>query len=203
MFGAKDAPGGCLKLNPARSVYGDSRKEALLPRGDLLRTLLVALVFGSSLLAQGQSPNPRAACGPANVSFSVKLHDENVQPALPEPGKALVYFIQDSGGNAGLGYPTTRLGLDGAWVGANKDSSYFAVPVEPGEHHVCAMVQSSLMESRVELAHLDAEAGKVYYFRTRLLLARGLEYLELAPVDGDEGWNLVNSFPLSTWQPKK
>jgi predicted methyltransferase MtxX (methanogen marker protein 4) len=75
--------------------------------------------------------------------------------------------------------------------------------MEPGEHHVCAMVQSSFVDSSVELAHLNAEAGKVYYFRTRLLLARGLEYLELTPVDADEGWNLVSSYRMSTSEAKK
>jgi hypothetical protein len=165
--------------------------------------ILVALFLGCAVYVQAQSSNPRAACGPENVGFNVK-RDKNATPsAQPEPGKALVYFVQDAGPSGGIAYPTTRLGIDGAWVGANKDSSYFAASADPGEHHVCAMIQSSLVDNSVELAHFTAEAGKVYYFRTRLLLSRSMEFLELTPMDSDEGWNLVTSYPRGSSQPKK
>ena len=50
-----------------------------------------------------------------------------------------------------------KLAVDGAWVGANHGNSYFSVSVEPGEHHVCVTLQSSLVAQRVELAHFTAE----------------------------------------------
>jgi hypothetical protein len=170
-----------------------------------MKIALALLLAGSSLLAQSQAPNPRAACGPADVSFSVKLDKSFVPLTQSEPGKALVYLIQDAGPNARIAYPTTRLGMDGSWVGANKDSSYFTISVDPGEHHLCAMIQSSLVDNSVELAHFTAEAGKVYYYRTRLLLAYppGLEYLELTPVDSDEAWDLVANYEHGTSTPRK
>jgi len=52
------------------------------------------------------------------------------------------------------------MAMDGAWVRANHGNSYFALSVEPGEHHVCVTLQSSLVAQRVELAHFTAEAEK-------------------------------------------
>jgi hypothetical protein len=54
------------------------------------------------------------------------------------------------------------------WVGANKNSSTFVVSVEPGEHHVCANVQSRRGHP-VGLAHFTAEAGHVYFFNARVV----------------------------------
>jgi hypothetical protein len=53
------------------------------------------------------------------------------------------------------------------------------------------------------MAHLEAEAGKVYYYRTRLVLSRSVELLELEPIDSDQGKYLIASFPLSVSTPKK
>jgi hypothetical protein len=46
--------------------------------------------------------------------------------AEPEPGKALVHFIQDDGPEGNHQHATLRIGLDGAWVGAYKHNSYFS-----------------------------------------------------------------------------
>jgi hypothetical protein len=119
--------------------------------------------------------------------------------AQPEPGKALVYFIQDRGAHSfGIGGSVEALiGLDGAWVGANRNNSYFAVSVKPGEHHACADLHS------VELAHFNAEAGKVYYFRVRAVGTRYGVYLFLDSVNSDEAKYLIATFPQSMSQPKK
>jgi hypothetical protein len=167
-----------------------------------MKIALIALLFAASALAQGPAADPAAACGPANVSFKVKLGAPNML-VQPYPGKALVYFIHDAGSWGALGYPTTKLGIDGSWMGANHGDSYFSVFVEPGEHHVCATLQSSIVADRVELAHWKAEAGKVYYYRTRLVLSRSVELLELEPIDSDQGKYLIASFPLSVSTPKK
>jgi hypothetical protein len=167
-----------------------------------MKVAIVALLFAASALAQGPSADPAAACGPENISFKVKLDAPNML-AQPYPGMALVYFIHDSGGAGALGYPTTKLGIDGAWVGANHNDSYFSVSVIPGEHHLCATLQSSLVDQRVELAHFTAVAGKVYYYRTRLVMSRQVELLELDPIDSDQGKYLIATFPLSVSTPKK
>jgi hypothetical protein len=69
---------------------------------------------------------------------------------------------------------TTRVGLDGAWVGANRGNSYFVFLVEPGKHHLCAdwlnakspghMSGTSYANRLVSLAEFTAEVGKEYYF---------------------------------------
>jgi hypothetical protein len=65
------------------------------------------------------------------------------------------------------------------------------------------MLQSSLLAQRVELAHFTAEEGKTYYYRTRIVMSRSVELLELEPIDSDQGKYLVALFPLSVSSPKK
>lgn len=164
---------------------------------------LFAASFSLPLIAQNEPATP-AACGDLQVSMEVKLDKKHPPPAQPEPGKALVYFIQDAGQFPKPAYPTTEIGMDGKWIGANKKDSYFSVAVEPGEHHLCAAIQSSFVASSPELAHLTAEAGNVYYFRTRIFLAQGLaEYFSFLPVDSDEARYLIASYPLATAHPRK
>ena len=89
-----------------------------------------------------------------------------------KPEKRMVYFIHDDGSGVGGGSPTTEDAIDGSWVGANQGESWFAVAVTPGEHHVCAAIQSSWFDQLAELAHFTAEAGKSYFFRTRLFTSQ-------------------------------
>jgi len=174
-----------------------------------MRIVALALPFAlimlvaASALAQAPPAGSTAACGRENVSFKVKLEESQPTPAQPDPGKARVYFFHDAGTSATLGYPTVKLAMDGAWVGANHGNSYFSVSVAPGEHHVCVTLQSSLVAQRVELAHFTAEADRVYYFRTRLVMSRTVELLELDPIDSDQGKYLVVSSTLSVSTPKK
>jgi len=160
------------------------------------------LLFTATAFAQVPTAST-AACGPDSATFKVKPDQSQHTLTEPEPGKARVYFVQDAGTSLGLGYPTVKLGMDGQWVGANRLNSYFSVSVEPGEHHVCVMLQSSLLAQRVELAHFTAEAGKTYYYRTRIVMSRSMELLVLEPIDSDQGKYLVAFFPLSVSSPKK
>jgi hypothetical protein len=168
-----------------------------------MRIVGLIVLLAASALAQVAPVDPTAACGHQNVSFKVKLDETQHTLAQPEPGKARVYFFQDAGTPMTLGYPTVKLAMDGAWVGANHGNSYFSVSVEPGEHHVCVTLQSSLVAQRVELAHFTAEAEKTYYYRTRLVMSRSVELLELEPIDGDQARYLAATFPLSVSNPKK
>jgi hypothetical protein len=164
---------------------------------------LIALFFAASAFAQSQTASPIAACGHENVSFNVKLTDTTQALTQPASGKALIYFIHESGGGPMLAYPTTKFAVDGTWVGADHGDSSFFVSVDPGEHHVCATLQSSFFGGGLELAHLSAEAGKTYFFRTRFILSRSVELLDLQQIDADQGRYLVTSFPLSVSKPKK
>lgn len=168
-----------------------------------MKVAVIALIFSAPVFAQAPPAASTAACGPANVGFKVKLDESRHTLEQPDPGKAQVYFLQDAGTGVTLGYPTVKLAIDGAWVGANHGNSYFSVYVEPGEHHVCVMLQSSLVAQRVELAHFTAEADRVYYYRTRLIMSRSVELLELSSIDSDQGKYLIASFPHSLSSPKK
>jgi hypothetical protein len=159
-----------------------------------MKIALVALLLAASAFAQEPSDGVASACGPKDASFDVKLDKTQHTLAQPEPGKALVYFIQENGGAA------SKIGLDGAWVGANKSSSYFAVSVVPGEHHVCADVRTPRGVPGVPMGflHFTAEAGRVYYFDARPLYGR---YLFLDAVDSDQAKYLIASYPQSVSAP--
>jgi Protein of unknown function (DUF2846) len=165
---------------------------------------VIALLLSSPLFSQDQLVSLPPACGDLSVSMAVNLDANRHSIQQPEPGKALIYFIQDTGKMAMLGYPTTKIGIDGKWAGANKKDSYFSVAVEPGEHHLCAAIQSSFITNDLEFAHLAAEAGKTYYFRTRIFFAeKSAEYFSLAPADIDEASYLVKSYPLAISHARK
>jgi hypothetical protein len=170
---------------------------------EVMKIAVITLLLGASAFAQAAPAGPTAACGPANVDFKVKLDQSQHMVTQPEPGKALVYFFSDAGTTATLGYPTEKLAIDGAWAGANHGNSYFSVPVDPGEHHVCVTLQSSLVAPRVELAHFTAEAARAYYYRVRLVASRSIELLELDPIDSDQGKYLIETFPLAVSTRKK
>jgi len=161
-----------------------------------MKSALIVLLFAASAFAQAPSGSAASACGPKDASFDVKLDKTQHTVAQPEPERALVYFIQENGGAA------SKIGLDGAWVGANKSSSYFAVPVEPGEHHVCADVHTprGIPGVPVGFLHFTAEAGRVYYFDARVVYGH-VPYLFLGAVDSDQAEYLIASYPLSVSTP--
>jgi hypothetical protein len=171
---------------------------------------LVILLFTSIFSAAGQTNSLGApGCGSYDVQFDVKTtRSQNDLPA-PDSGKALVVFLQDDARYETIPRPTTRFGIDGTWVGATHSNSYFYVPVDPGEHHLCANWQSKgilVGSSRPTAAlHFVAEAGKVYSFRARDTYNKDRPPAEvkLEVIDNDEAQILMNSFELSSSHPKK
>lgn len=172
-----------------------------------MRLPLAVLLCSVPLFAQTQAAPHSSACGNLHVSMAVDLDDSSHQVPIVEPGKAQIYFIEETGQNTNWGYPTTRIGIDGKWVGANKKNSYFSVTVQPGEHHLCLALQSVLARfapETIQLAHLNAEAGQTYYYRSRIINSEhGPEYLVFDPVDSDEAKYLIATYPLSVSHPKK
>lgn len=175
-----------------------------------MRIAVLVFLFSVSALAQDPSAisAAEAACGPQSINFDIK--DDNTQHVLeqPEAGKALVYVIQDVGYATCIGgCITTRVAADGAWVGANHHNSYFSFSVDPGEHHLCARWQSHFARlfEVVGLAHFTAEAGRVYYFRTRLIGGQpgSANFFDIEPIDSDQGKLFIASIPLSISHPKK
>jgi hypothetical protein len=178
-----------------------------------MKTILASTLLSALALAAGQLPEVpavKAACGPDNVKFNVTPSGR--QPAAqPETGKALVYVVEqyDKPTNE-LVTPTVRVGLDGAWVGANYGTSYLFFSVEPGEHHLCSDWQSLpplrfLNHVPASLSNLTAEAGQTYYFRAHIIehSGNGPWTLDLQRIGSDEGQLLVATSPLSGYREKK
>jgi hypothetical protein len=146
-----------------------------------------------------------AACGSDSVQFEVKA-DTQPPNFEPDPARAKV-FIAESFSPQGTGFaePTLRIGQDGNWIGATRPTSWLAFTVEPGEHHLCVRWQSRLsnFSQLLALANFTAEAGKVYYFRSRVLSLGRSYLLDLDPVNEDEGRYLVLSSTHSDPRQKK
>lgn len=163
-----------------------------------MRIALILMFLAAPLFAQDQpTAAATAACGPKDASVDVKLDKTQHTVAQPEPGKALVYFIQDLGKISCIGScGTTKIGVNGKWVGAVKHNSYFSISVDPGEHHLCADPGQF-----VAFAHLSAEAGKVYYFRTRGFSTQTQLIFDFDAIDSDQGKYLIAQYPMSVPRP--
>jgi hypothetical protein len=147
-------------------------------------------------------------CGPFGAHFDTKL-SASPAPAQPAPGKALIYVVEDQKFKIAKEI-TVRVGVDGAWLGATRGSSYLFFSVEPGEHHLCVdWLSDWLPQGRlISFYGLTAESGGVHYFRARTMASpsngyKGIETLDLDLVNADEGTYLVTSSPLSVSHPKK
>lgn len=178
-----------------------------------MKTILAAVlfvVFASPAFAQDQAAAARAAagCGPDQVSFDVKTDKKQHPAPQAEPGKALVYVSQDveQSNSVNIGTVTTRVGLDGAWVGAIHGKSYFFFSVDPGSHRVCAAWQSNFkrLSKLGSAADLTAEAGQVYYLRVRVdERPEHRPDVKMEHIDTAEAQLLIASSSFSTSQPKK
>ena len=180
-------------------------KEFLDAEIIMIKIILAVLLFTAPMFAQdlGEQALAAAGCGPRDVEFKVKADKKHHPLPQPDPGKAAVVVLSQIGGVCIGPCITTRVGIDGAWVGANQGRSYLFSSIEPGDHHVCTAFQSRL-KGRSETASaltLTAEAGKVYYFQAYLLHGDGP--LTLVAADSAEGPLLVKSSAFSTSQPKK
>jgi hypothetical protein len=174
--------------------------------------LFSTLLFSTLAFAQDQSSivAVEAACGPKDVQFETQTAPS--QPITqPEAGKSLVFVVEvfDKVVNQ-ISRPTLRVGVDGKWVGADKGNSYISFSVESGEHHLCARWQSRWKRFSNEEAFngFTADPGKIYYFRALITeiptsIGSSSFYLDLEPLNGDEGKYLVASSALSASQPKK
>jgi hypothetical protein len=131
------------------------------------------------------------------MKYEVKSDGSQHPTPTPEDGKAIIYFVAD-------GHLTSIFGFDEKWVGAVNGGEYFFVPIDPGEHHVCAMLNSFLPERgpRVSVHSLKAEPGGTYYFRTRMAGISTGFVLQLDQLDPDEGRWFIAWSKFSTSHPK-
>ena len=91
--------------------------------GTVDKFLLLGLLLVTPVLAQDQAADLRteAGCGPAKTKFDVKVDKKQHVVTQPEAGKALVYVFEEYQSDPRyppIGHLTTRVGLDGKWVGA-------------------------------------------------------------------------------------
>ena len=101
-----------------------------------MKAILIFAVLASCAFAADQAAvsSAESACGPGTIQFDVKTDKSQHPTVLAQDGKALVYIVEvfEKPGNQ-LGKPTTKVGLDGTWIGANKNNSYFSFPAETGD----------------------------------------------------------------------
>jgi hypothetical protein len=174
--------------------------------------IFLALLLATPAFAQDQVADLRTAagCGPAKTQFDVSTGKQQPASMQPDSGKALVFVIEqdkDAPGSLPVVHVTTRIGLDGDWVGANQGNSYLSFEVDPGDHRLCSDWQSKLssLQKLSGAADLTAEAGKTYYFSVEAYTGDNdhAPHLWLKAVDDAEGPLLISKSALSTWKTKK
>jgi hypothetical protein len=177
---------------------------------------LFLALLPASVVAQDAATASAVAsgCGAENTKFDVTTERSKHPFVKPEPGKAIVYFLQDDSYFQSRPRPTTRFGLDGNWVGATQSNSYFYASVDPGEHHLCAGWQSFVgfnVAQKSAAAHFTAQAGGVYFFVVNDRADAAGEHgerlypagMKLSALDSDEGQLLMSKFGFSTSRVRK
>jgi hypothetical protein len=167
-------------------------------------TLALSMLIAGTAFAQKQNDRLQPSCGERKIQFDVHTakgeSDTNV-----EPGKSQVYLLEvaERAFLFDTRKITTRIGLDGEWVGAVKAThTYMAIAVSPGEHHLCAERQSvqASMEREAGFISFTAEANKRYYFRAQFAEHSGVN---LERINEDEGRFLLSSSRLAMSSPEK
>jgi hypothetical protein len=192
-----------------------------------MKTRLAILLLAATLTATAHASKTILpdACGKDEVKFDIETTKDVPPPAGPEADKAQIIFIAKI--DKGMGYPIVRFGIDGAWVGATRDSGYFAVSVAPGEHHLCEHKHPQFgLNLEPGVATLTAEAGKTYYYEfsvTKIVSGGSGGFVaggpsagqpviggahvtgspNFGPVTEDEGKYRLKISPLSISAPKK
>jgi hypothetical protein len=179
----------------------------------MLKLLLVGLLLGLPILTQAQSSEDQigGGCGSSKDGWDVKTVKDHAPAPTPQDGKALVFVVQTMWEQPGLvigsDKATTRVGVDGAWIGANHGDSYFFFSVDPGEHSICTDWQSTfyIRSGLASAADLNAQAGGRYYFRVKV--RDTTQYREgevkIEAIDKAEAGLLIGRSSFSTSHAKK
>jgi hypothetical protein len=156
------------------------------------RSLLLCLPVIFAIQARA-APLP-AACDDDAIQFRVTKQDNPPIPPAPSLGTAQIAIIGTLDGGA-----TARIGLDGAWIGAAKGSTYFTYNVTPGEHHLCA----NAFSNHSWALPVTAEPGQRYYFQISAFGTESFVHFDMAPFNEDEGSYLLKTLSRSTAISKK
>jgi hypothetical protein len=161
------------------------------------------LVLGASLVFAAQAPATVLpdACGDDAIKFDVTTQKNPPAPAPPAAGKAQIVFVEDENQMVALfTYATVRFGMDGAWVGTDKNNSYFVLDVAPGVHHLCASWQGT---KEVDLGPLTAEPGQIYYLAAHVTVeSKDYTSFGLSQLNDDQGKYRLKAWELSTSKPQ-
>jgi hypothetical protein len=172
----------------------------------MISILFLMLVAAAG--AEAQSAPAESACGKPNIKFEVKTSP--VASPGAEPDKAIVFFIEQDLTTRVYVTPSTRLGMDGEWLGATSGNSYAFFAVSPGVHHLCADTKFGGVGGEGQaFLHFQAKAGATYYFEVRNTRvgdpkwsSEELHDVSLAQLDEDEGEYLVSHSELVNSQRK-
>ena len=193
---------GCLTV-PSRET--PCRPNTSKPHMKIFLAGLVLLFSAWALEAQDAPPTApsRGGCGPSEGQYEVTTNKNEHPAGQLEPGKALVYVIEDIERG-----PTMRVGVDGAWVGANKGKSYFFFSLDPGDHQLCTKWQSGIFKKTADrmgsATTLTVERGKTYYLRVQAYQRSERDWtVKLDPVETAEGQFLVSSASYSSSRPTR
>lgn len=164
-------------------------------------SLLTISALTLSAAAQTPAPKPQNGCGDPALRYEVSA-DRGFHPHLPVAGKAQIFYFQDDD-VAGLRRPTTRIGLDGQWIGANRGHNYFVFYVDPGQHALCVNWQDPGTFSRDQQPEaslqFDAKANQVYYFQASSTFHGASRVgLTLEPTRVDNLEDTLEDYPLAT-----
>ena len=168
-----------------------------------MRFTFFVLLFAATGLAQDGSPAARAdtSCGIASTEFDVKVENSQTAPQ-PAANKAIVYIVQDAGHGI-TRFLVSQISIDGTKVGAVRGNSYAFFELSPGEHHLCVTPQGKTgSRDETTLANFTAEAGKSYYFLRRHYSTRDDYFIEMTPLNTDEGRFMVAESRYSASHPK-
>ncbi len=168
--------------------------------------IFLVLVCAAPVYGQNATRDFRtdAGCGPQKTQYRVTLDAPDKGVIAPSPGKARVYVMEivGSSNNTDTGI-TTRVGMDGNWVGANSGKGYISFEVDPGRHNICADWQSSIEARQRDggAIVMTAEEGETYYFVVGVLV-QALEFT-VTEVDEAEGQWLLSISQKSVGTQKK
>ncbi len=171
-----------------------------------LKLAFLACTFALTTLAHASNVLPDS-CGDAKTTFHIsKMKSDGTVPP-PAAGKAMLVFeypVIWTGVHLGTGGGDLRVGMDGTWLGTAKSDSYFAVEVDPGEHHLCvteAGVLGGVKKDGIGLASVNAEPGKTYFYQYKLtfqvLDEATTRSSSFAVTDEDDGRFQIKALKLS------
>jgi len=161
------------------------------------------LLLNLTTAAHAYKPLPQG-CGPKDAKFDVDTQMHQPAPT-PDPTKAQIVFFQS------MTKIITRAGIDGAWVGADKGNSWFAVSVTPGEHHLCSFTEPSKWATGQippGAGTFTFEAGKTYYYQFTLTNTKAgtgsVSYVTtFNEVTVSDALYQIRTWPLATAKPSK